>query len=132
MHRNLVDEIMLQYSYPRLDILVSKGMNHLLKSPFCVHPKTGKVCIPINPKTVDKFDPLNVPTINALIDEINTFDAKEEAAREEYTLTAKRIKDYKKTSMNKPLHLFQEFLRGLEDARKAARKLNPSEVSMDF
>ncbi|XP_043280996.1 DNA primase small subunit [Venturia canescens] len=130
-YRHFLEEIMLQYTYPRLDIHVSKGMNHLLKSPFCVHPQTGKVCIPLNPKTIEKFDPMTVPTISVLIDEINTFDAKDKAVQGEHSLATKRIKDYKKTSLNKSLHLFQEFLRGLEDSRKAA-KLKQQDVSLDF
>ncbi|KAF7132718.1 hypothetical protein RHSIM_Rhsim09G0008900 [Rhododendron simsii] len=39
--RKFVEEIALSYAYPRLDMEVSKQMNHLLKAPFCVQPKTG-------------------------------------------------------------------------------------------
>lgn len=37
----LKEELMLQYAYPRMDVNVSIQLNHLLKSPFCVHPDTG-------------------------------------------------------------------------------------------
>ncbi|NXV53801.1 PRI1 primase, partial [Uria aalge] len=56
-------EIMLQYCFPRLDINVSKGVGHLLKSPFSVHPKTGRVSVPLDLQRLDQFDPFAVPTI---------------------------------------------------------------------
>lgn len=59
----LVAEIAFQYCYPRLDVNVSKGVNHLLKSPFCVHPKTGRVCVAMDTAELDRFDPLAVPDI---------------------------------------------------------------------
>lgn len=74
--RNNLMEIQLSYVYPRLDIAVSKTANHLLKAPFCVHPKTGKICVPFNPSAVSKFDPTNVPTLRLLLKEIDQYDDK--------------------------------------------------------
>lgn len=76
LFRNTCEEIQLALLYPRLDINVSKGINHLLKAPFCVHPKTGKICVPFNLATAQKFDPTSVPTITQLLEEINSFDDK--------------------------------------------------------
>lgn len=92
-YRNTIEEVQLALLYPRLDINVSKGVNHLLKAPFCVHPKTGKVCVPFNPSAAGKFDPMTVPTINGLLDEINAFEAKSATDAGEQELDGKsRIK----------------------------------------
>ncbi|KAJ9508375.1 hypothetical protein QJQ45_011890 [Haematococcus lacustris] len=64
------NEIMFVHAYPRLDMEVSKKMNHLLKAPFCVHPKTGKVCVPLAPEQADAFDPDTVPTVQQLLAEL--------------------------------------------------------------
>merc|ERR1712223_1235439 len=118
-----LNEIKLQFAYPRLDINVSKGLNHLLKSPFCVHPKTGRVCIPFNPKKVDDFNPEHVPTVNQLIDEIDKF------AQEEREKTVS--KDYKKTSLREPVKIFEEFLSKLGETWKG-KLIENSDAQMDF
>jgi DNA primase small subunit len=57
----------LACAYPRLDVDVSKKRNHLLKAPFCVHPKTGKVCVPFAAEEAAGFDPDGVPTVSDLV-----------------------------------------------------------------
>ncbi|KAI8907814.1 hypothetical protein EDD86DRAFT_191877 [Gorgonomyces haynaldii] len=67
----IIADIIMQYTYPRLDSNVSIGLNHLLKSPFCVHPKTGRVCVPIDPENCSSFDPFKVPLLDDLIVELD-------------------------------------------------------------
>ena len=109
-------EILLQYGYPRLDVNVSKQLNHLLKSPFCVHPKTGRVCVPFDPNEVEVFDPLAVPTVSQLIREIDEFDFNNPGE------DLKSLSDYKKTSMKKHVELFTAFLEPLEHSIREAKR----------
>lgn len=69
--KTCIAEILFAYTYPRLDANVSKQRNHLLKSPFAVHPKTGRVCVPIDPSRIEEFDPFKVPTLGDLERELN-------------------------------------------------------------
>jgi DNA primase small subunit len=64
-------KLVFTHCYARLDVNVSKSQNHLLKSPFCVHPKTGRVCVPIDPENADAFDPFTVPTVRSLCEEVS-------------------------------------------------------------
>merc|ERR1719263_407385 len=57
-----LEALVLSYLYPRIDAAVSTGINHLLKAPFCVHPKTGNVCVPFDPLKLTEFKLAEVPT----------------------------------------------------------------------
>lgn len=64
-------EIVFAYTFPRVDIEVTKGVNHLLKAPFCIHPKTGKICTPIRPSKAHEFGP-SVATLGTLHSELES------------------------------------------------------------
>ncbi|KAI3356883.1 hypothetical protein L3Q82_003533 [Scortum barcoo] len=115
-------EIMLQYCYPRLDVNVSKGVNHLLKSPFSVHPKTGRISVPMDLKELDRFDPFTVPTISLICEELDrprTDEVEEKSEdnkdkeNEKDAAERRKIRDYKKTSLGKYVKYFDQFLDGM-------------------
>jgi len=76
----MLEDIILLYTYPRIDAEVSKHRNHLLKAPFCIHPKTGRVCVPVDPERIDEFDPEGVPTVGQLLKELDALGKAEEEA----------------------------------------------------
>ncbi|KAF1586748.1 UNVERIFIED_CONTAM: DNA primase small subunit, partial [Eudyptes robustus] len=137
-------EIMLQYCFPRLDINVSKGVGHLLKSPFSVHPKTGRISVPLDLRRLDQFDPFAVPTIryvsgaggtggpgcagsppprptisrSSLCHELDAAgdDGEQEDGGE--TEPKRRARDYKKTSLAPYVRVFEQFVEEMERARR--------------
>ncbi|OBR16134.1 DNA primase [Colletotrichum higginsianum IMI 349063] len=124
-------DIVLEYTYPRLDIEVSKKLNHLLKSPFVVHPGTGRVCVPIDTRTLEDFDPLGVPTVQSLLAEIDAWKSDEDA--DAGGSQQKSVQDWEKTSLKPYVEQFRSFVIGLmKDERDGKIKREREEDAMDF
>ena len=133
--RDAKQDIVLEYTYPRLDSEVSKKMIHLLKSPFVIHPGTGRICVPIDGKRAEEFDPLSVPTVTELLAEIDEWDAKHpngagagagagngvggEGEGMSSTVgssdarSGRKLQDYEKTSLKPYIDYFRSFIAGL-------------------
>ncbi|KAF2195499.1 DNA primase small subunit [Zopfia rhizophila CBS 207.26] len=107
-------DIVLEYTYPRLDAEVSKKLNHLLKSPFVVHPGTGRVCVPIDTRKVEEFDPLSVPTVTQLLTEIDEWEGDDRD---------KQLADWEKTSLKPYIDYFRGFVgRLLKEERGGVKR----------
>ncbi|KAJ4164190.1 hypothetical protein LMH87_005874 [Akanthomyces muscarius] len=123
-------DIVLEYTYPRLDIEVSKKLNHLLKSPFVVHPGTGRVCVPIDTSsddTMENFDPLGVPTVQSLLAEIDAWKGNDDEDG------APAVADWEKTSLKPYVEYFRSFVAGImRDERDARVKREREDESMEF
>ncbi|XP_015121782.1 DNA primase small subunit [Diachasma alloeum] len=62
----LVEEVMIQCFYPRLDLPVTTQISHLLKAPFSMHPATERISIPFRAERVWEFRVQHVPVISAI------------------------------------------------------------------
>lgn len=140
-------EIIIFYMYPRLDIEVSKQMIHLLKSPFCIHPGTGNVCVPFDPlRNISNnsedddygFNPMTAPNLAQLQNEVDIWEAKRVNRESSQPLDESdteqqpqvRIPDYEKTSLKPYVDYFSSYVSGIikEDLKDAKRKAD----SMEF
>lgn len=62
------EDIVMLILYPKLDIEVTRQLIHLLKAPFCVHPATGNICVPIDSNS---FTPDKAPKLVTIQEEFN-------------------------------------------------------------
>ncbi|KAL9581701.1 MAG: hypothetical protein Q9212_003740 [Teloschistes hypoglaucus] len=123
-------DIVLEYTYPRLDVEVSKKQIHLLKSPFVIHPGTGRVCVPIDTKRLEKFDPLGVPTVTQLLGEIDGWDS--EKVKPEPEEDAKKLQDYEKTSLKPYVDYFRTHVGALLKAEQGVKREREDDDPMEF
>ncbi|KAJ8295181.1 DNA primase small subunit [Rhodotorula toruloides] len=119
-YKEAVTEIIVQYTYPRIDTEVSRKLNHLLKAPFCIHPGTGKVCVPLLASQIDSFDPDTVPTVGRLLLELEDLARRGDSSA-----------DWGKTSLRPYVELFERHAEGV--VRDRAREVKAEKaVSMEF
>ncbi|EDK36413.2 hypothetical protein PGUG_00511 [Meyerozyma guilliermondii ATCC 6260] len=141
-------DIILFYMYPRLDIEVSKQLIHLLKSPFCVHPSTGNICVPFDPhhnlsnnEEDDDygFNPTNAPNLRQLQNEIEVWDVRRvnrdssQPLEDGESEADKRISEYEKTSLKPYVEYFQKFVNNLlKDELKDSGKRGRDDDTLEF
>lgn len=116
--QNMREDIIIETLYPRLDIEVSRQLIHLLKSPFCIHPGTGNVCVPFDAKLMFEdyehelqdyqgpklgFDPMNAPTLFQLQSEFENYASAGSA-------DGGQVDDWDKTSLKPYVKLFEGFV----------------------
>lgn len=144
-HDQAVQDLQIQYMYPRIDTEVSRKLNHLLKAPFCIHPgtgpflsspidrsqicaqadrllccvaRTGKVCVPILASQIDSFDPDTVPTVGKLLLELEELSRRGDTAA-----------DWGKTSLRPYVELFERHAEAV--AKEKAREVKGESAGVE-
>ncbi|KAL7306736.1 hypothetical protein TKK_0001107 [Trichogramma kaykai] len=69
-HSRLMDEILIWYAYPRMNQNVSISMCLPLIAPFTTKSNTGEIAIPIDIDWAKDMNPVNAPTIERVMEEV--------------------------------------------------------------
>ncbi|KAK0415604.1 hypothetical protein QR680_012022 [Steinernema hermaphroditum] len=108
-NKNFLKLFAVKYAYPRLDSAVSVGLNHLLKSPFCIHPKTGNVAVPLDVEKIDSYAIDKFPTIRQLVVEVFNLIKTNDASQDKEN---HKPLYYKHTSLAPYVETFEKFVKG--------------------
>jgi len=118
----LIPAIVFTYIYPRLDVNVSKQRNHLLKAPFCIHPKTGRVCVPIDVNTLNDFDPVTVPTCSQLMSQGMKYTQSQNTQTGSTSVFNIDNPLFKQTALKPYIDYFETWLHDLEATNARSRR----------
>ena len=127
-----LEALVFTYLYPRIDANVSTGINHLLKSPWCIHPKTGKICVPVNAKRPDDFVVHEVPTLTMVINELGSAGASDMAKEDGDSLTPDCLRPYMETFKNFLRNCEKKSLEELKAKNLAKKQKGGDDTMMDF
>lgn len=78
--------------------------------------------MPIDVRRVDEFNPLEVPTLGQLLEEIDAWDGPADDA----------ISDWQKTSLRPYVELFERYVEGLLKDEKSEKRAREEGESMEF
>lgn len=107
------EDIVLLILYPKLDIEVTRQLIHLLKAPFCIHPATGNVCVPIEPST---FTPDKAPKVSTILEEFNNNNSNDRSSK----------------SLQPFIDYFQDHVTNFNNDFNKKRKLDSIEVKTEI
>jgi DNA primase small subunit len=102
----VIMRIVFWFTYPRVDENVSKPTNHLLKSPFVIHPETLRVCIPITTSACIKV--INQNGVERLFDDF--FDPSKAPVLTDHIV--KGSMDDKSNIFYEGVHILEQFISG--------------------
>lgn len=95
-----------------------------------MHPGTGRVCVPIDLKRLEDFDPLGVPTVTQLLAEIDDWDSANRKTEDEEA--TKQPLDYEKTSLKPYVEIFKTHVADTLKQERGVKREREDNDAMEF
>lgn len=93
------------------------------------------MCVPIDTRNLDDFDPFTVPTVTELLGQIDEYDRthkSEDVDMERTKLGEKKMADWEKTKLKPYVDYFRAFVGGLLKEEKGFKREREEGDAMEF